>query len=121
MAVRELRSFFLSFFLSFFRFNVVGVIHARVKISKERERERDVSSTVFLSLSLSLSEAFGKRGFVRRVFGGVVDFSSASSDAFLSLFFFAFKRRRRRCLLKAAPRVLRQNAAMMRSTRCRSW
>ena len=121
MAVRELRSFFLSFFLSFFRFNVVGVINACVKISKERERERDVSSTVFLSLSLSLSEAFGKRGFVRRVFGGVVDFSSASSDAFLSLFFFAFKRRRRRCLLKAAPRVLRQNAAMMRSTRCRSW
>ena len=90
----------------------------RVKISKERERERCLFNG--FSLSLSLSKAFGKRGFVRRVFGGV-DFSSAS-DAFLSLFFFvAFKRRRRRCLLKAAPRVLQQNAAMMRSTRCRSW
>ena len=87
MAVRELRSLFLSFFLSFFRFNVVGVINACVKISKERERERDVSSTVFLSLSLSLSEAFGKRGFVLDEYSGA---SSIFRARRLTLFFLSF-------------------------------
>ena len=84
-------TFSLSFFLSFFRFNVVGVIHARVKISKERERERerDVSSTVFLSLSLSLSlsEAFGKRGFVLDEYSGA---SSIFRARRLTLFFLSF-------------------------------
>jgi hypothetical protein len=57
------------------------------------------------------------------------EYSGASSIFRLTLFFLSFsfalfKRRRRRCLLKAAaPRgVLQRNAAMMmRSTRCRSW
>ena len=47
-----LLSLFLSFFLSFFRFNVVGVIHACENI--QREREREMSLQRFFSLSLSL-------------------------------------------------------------------
>ena len=78
-------TFSLSFFLSFFRFNVVGVINACVKISKERERERDVSSTVFLSLSLSL-KLLGR--------GALCDEYSGASSIFrarrLTLFFLSF-------------------------------
>ena len=82
-------TFSLSFFLSFFRFNVVGVINACVKISKERERERDVSSTVFLSLSLSLSLSLKLLGR-----GALCDEYSGASSIFrarrLTLFFLSF-------------------------------